>query len=251
MTIDKRIEKLEQGMKRTKRTNAGLCITLCVAMTMLISGAAKEKEIRTKKIVLEDEQGRMRMLLNAVGDKPGMVLYDDMGNCRGELILHSTGHPGLHFYNAEKRENVSLISVQDLAFLTLREENDTISIGKSKSGTGIEMNDKNGIARIKMTLMEVGPYIGLNDKSGVARVSQFEFPDLSGVSVFDENGHTRLNIGMTKDGPSLQLYGEKHALRASLGMSKTRNADGTLITQPESTLLLFDTGGKVIWEAPR
>ena len=74
MNIEERIEKLERGLLRAKRTNACLLIILCLAVGTMISGAAVQtttgetvREINTHKITLIGENGNVRATLSSMG----------------------------------------------------------------------------------------------------------------------------------------------------------------------------------------
>ena len=54
-----------------------------------------------------------------------------------------------------------------------------------------------------------------------------------------------------KNGPALLLSDEKSAVRAMLGASATVTPDGKPISYPESSILLYGPGRKIIWQAPR
>lgn len=52
------------------------------------------------------------------------------------------------------------------------------------------------------------------------------------------------------DGPGLGLWDAKRTTPASLGASQTKIRDGKTISYPESTLLLFDAEGEMLWRTP-
>lgn len=68
----------------------------------------------------------------------------------------------------------------------------------------------------------------------------------------DAAGKMRASLFLTKDGsPSLRLGDKTGRLRAVLGatsLETTKTAEVTI--RPESSLVLLDTDGKVIWQAP-
>lgn len=58
----------------------------------------------------------------------------------------------------------------------------------------------------------------------------------------DEKGKKRVGIAVAADGPGLALCDEKGTVRAALGAVEERSS--------ESSLVLCDKEGKVLWEAP-
>jgi len=263
MTIEERVINLERDLARTKKHNGLLFVVLCLAVAVMISGAAVEskkievvatpkveKEIRAQKIVLVDDEGNMRVSLSAVGDTPGLVLYNEKGMRRGEMSINLFGTTGLYMYNPKGQVNISLSSVKDTAFFVLRNANDTKSVGMS-SEPEISLTDKNGNDRIHLQLADIGPSIQLIDEKCNPRITQSTTKDGSGLIMFDDNGKPRIQLGTIKDGPMLLMADEKGAPRASLGISSTKTPDGKTITYPESTLLLFGPDGKETFQAPR
>jgi hypothetical protein len=215
MTIDERIEKLEQGLTRARRTNAGLLIILCLGVAAMISGAAVEekktevaKMIRAQKIMLEDEKGRPRLFLNGTGEEPGLSLADETGVVRANLLMFM--------------EEPSLV-----------------------------LRDNKGMKRLQAGLTGEGPRIWLNDEKGNTRLSQVVEKEGSGLLVFDDNDKNRIGLFLKKTGPFLEMCDEKEAPRVSLGICSTKTPDGAVTSFPESTLLLFGPDRKVTFQAPR
>jgi hypothetical protein len=73
--------------------------------------------------------------------------------------------------------------------------------------------------------------------------------DGPGLNLLDENGKPRAGLGVSKDGPTLILIDENGKGRATVGVTQTTTPDGRTTTYPESSLLLFGSDGKIIWQA--
>ena len=133
--------------------------------------------------------------------------------------------------------------------------------------------DKNGMKRVELDA-ELSPHLSIYDEIGRLRVALSGPEDGGVLNLFDENGrHCAGLYAGRKLGPQLALMNENGApivwlkasqtetgltlydknrmARAALGTTQTTTPDGKVITYPESSLLLFDPNGHVIWEAPR
>ncbi len=97
MTIEERLEKVEQELSRASRRNRRLlagvvvCIVLAVgawamprpAALLMQDAAKKTKEVRTSSLVIEDEKGRVRVTLGMHRDVgPSLTMYDENGKTR-------------------------------------------------------------------------------------------------------------------------------------------------------------------------
>jgi hypothetical protein len=93
MTIEERLENMERELGRLKRRNRWLLGAILLVVGGLIIPAVFEttafraraevagtaKEIRAKKIVLEDENGKANIGLIVTKDGPGLALFDENG----------------------------------------------------------------------------------------------------------------------------------------------------------------------------
>jgi hypothetical protein len=241
MTIDERIEKLERGLSRAKRTNTALLIILCLAVAVMISGAAVEekktelaKEIRAQKILLEDENGKVRIGLTTTGDEPRLKLLDKNGNVRVKLYVQ----------------------------------------GEFDLEAGLKICDERGTVRSEIKLNANSPSMSLNDYSGQSLIS---FTNTSGMSLFalrsggdsgplirlyadkselemslvDEKKQPRIQSRLRDNGAGIYIGDKDGMNRAAIGCAQTKTSDGKTINYPESSILLFGPDGKELWEAPR
>ncbi len=119
-----------------------------------------------------------------------------------------------------------------------------------EEGAVLSLCDENGKFRTMLRVGKDGSRLDLFDENGKLRTSLCEVKGLNGLILTDENQKPRATLVVTKDGPGLDLFDENENVRASMGTGQTETEDGRVTTYPESSLLLFDQDGYVIWEAP-
>jgi hypothetical protein len=124
-------------------------------------------------------------------------------------------------------------------------------LATNKDGTLLAMVGSDGKRRVCLAVANDEPGLALYDADGKLRASLTLLKDGPTLALSDDNGKPRDVLATNKDGPMLTLLDGNGKNRACLGINKTTTPDGKVITYPESSLLLFDPNGKVIWEAPR
>jgi len=221
MTIEERLENMEQEMGRVKRRNrwllgaillllggfvfAGLSKTTVKPAQAQITGTPEE--IRTKRILIEDENGNVRARLLAIKEGPSLSLWDENGKPRASLHLIKDG-PSLMLLNENGKPGASLNLYKDNRFLTLY--------------------DENGKPRVSLSAYKIG----------------------SDLMLYDENSMLRARLNALKDGPQLMLLDNNFQMRFSAGKAQTLSPDGkAIVERPESSLVLCGPDGKVIWSA--
>ena len=136
--------------------------------------------------------------------------------------------------------------------------------------------DKNGMKRVELDA-EFTPDLCLYDENGSIRVCLGGSEDGGLLNLFDKNGRHSVQLFAggpkgpalillnendkyfmpsvwldgSKTGPVVQIFDKNGKGRAALGVSKTTTPDGKITIYPESSLLLFDPNGNVVWMAPR
>ena len=125
--------------------------------------------------------------------------------------------------------------------------------------------DEDGRARAVLTLGSKGNVsISFYDRYDESRVELGLSPegqpilkllDQGSLEFLDKNGQIRVKVDVTYDGsPSLRLYDEDGRSRAALGCVSLETADtartGSVERRAESSLVLSDKQGKVMWSAP-
>jgi len=112
------------------------------------------------------------------------------------------------------------------------------------------LSDETGQLRAGMMVYDHGPGLLFADTKGKVRSELTMFNDKPRLRFEDEKGNGRVQLSLRSDGPRLSLYGKNKKCRAVLGSTRADNSDGKIVTYPESSLLLFDPNGEVIWQAP-
>lgn len=265
MTIEERLQNLEQELSRAKRRNRWLLVGFGCAVagiSMLWTGRGIEttaqaqgqalRVIRAHAFILEDEKGRERASLLANSGGASLRLHDDTNQGAVLLGVSSEG-TALHLRDKNNRVRAALEGAND------------------EDEPSLALLAEDGKVRAKLRISSQDTSFNLNDAQGV-RVLLDSSQNSSGLRLFDEKAHPRFALRLDKngpglalndakevrvmmrlweDGPSLNLYDEKGQGRATLGKTRVTSSDGRVMIHPESSLLLFGPDNKVIWEAPR
>ena len=155
MTLEERIQKLElelRGTKSQKRMTLGLmAVLLILAMVVVYPRgdiAAKSDftpEIRTRQVVLVDENGKPRCILAMGKEGPGLALSDENGEMRSILRIDTDG-ARLSLYDDKGEPRAVLDAVKD--------------------GSGLALYDQNGKSRAGFFVGTEGPKLTLFDSNG-------------------------------------------------------------------------------------
>jgi len=155
------------------------------------------------------------------------ILEDNNGKLRATLQLDKDG-PRLRLYDENGKTCADLGGSEDGPGLILNHGNNITTLTVGEDMMGLILANTNANPRASLLVGKDGPEFRL----------------------YDENGKTRAVLVVTKDGPILGLYDKNGKTRATLGINQTTTPDGKVIIYPESSLLLSDPNGKVIWMAP-
>jgi len=107
--------------------------------------AALRSEVRTRKVMIEDEDGAVRAALSVSNDWPGLGLYDEKGTLRAVLRLDEDG------------PTLSLGDAKGTPRIWLRMEED---------GPTLALHDKDGSLRALLGVLKYGPGLVLADEKG-------------------------------------------------------------------------------------
>ena len=101
-------------------------------------------------------------------------------------------------------------------------------------------------------LTAMGPGLLTLNSIGVGGLTISSDPDFGLSMVLHDKKTSRATLGLTPEGlPTLTLYDKDGTIRAELGsISLVTTRTGGVEQRPESSLVLFDKAGKVIWSAP-
>jgi hypothetical protein len=144
------------------------------------------QELRTRRLVIEDETGAARAVLEA-STKHGAVLtfYDGSGSIRVALGYLPTGPRG----------------DETVAAFSDAEGVRRLALGTMGGNPLLHFFDSHGRGRIDMTLMD-GEHPGMTfaDENSEARLAMGFVNGLSDISVVGPNGTRRATLSIEKDG---------------------------------------------------
>jgi hypothetical protein len=206
MTTEERLEKLEKELMRGRRFNLWLLAGLGLVIGAWIVGwafrpgtamgqpaEAVAREVRARRFVLEDANGKERALLVVFDDGPRLHFLDENGKFRATLRVDKDGS-GLDMLDEKGNPRAALDAIKDGASLFLSDENGKgrrggalLAVGKVGPGPGLCLLDEKGNPRATLDMSKVGASLHLSDENG--------------------KGDAFLNAG--KDGPGLVLADEK------------------------------------------
>ncbi len=212
----------------------GAACGLVFGMVVLIGGRvwqpAVPEVVRARRFEVVDKDGNTRVRLGPGMKKDwdmpvdGLVLYDGTGKARAALWVFPNGSTELALYDGAERQRVSLAAL-------------SLAVPFGVEHTGSEANaqlkflDSAGNPRAGLSLhSDGGPWLDFQDATGMIRAS--------------------LNL-MDDSSPSLRLWDKKGTSRAVLGTTSLRTVKTAEVRmRPESSVVLFDKDGTVIWQAP-
>ncbi len=212
-TMNERLERLERENRHVKRVGVAALATITAAMLMgQVAPPRASKVVEADEFVLRDGKGAVRAMLGFKAGAPLLSFYDEEQTLRIGLGFAATGLPTVAILNKDGNIRSSL------ALLA----NDT---------TALYLYDRNERPHAVLAVETDGtPSLSLfgKDKEGNA-ILGIDGKGVSGLTLSDQSRITRAVLG------SISL--------------ETRDT-GVIETRPESSLVLFDSAGKVIWSAP-
>jgi hypothetical protein len=116
----------------------------------------------------------------------------------------------------------------------------------------LNLVDHDDRPRAILTAGTNGGGLVLLDGSGQVRLGLAELKSSLGLELYDAIGHSRLHLGLDAgDALSLRLFDKDEKVRATFGSaSLAAVATGATEQTAESSLVLFDKAGKVIFRVP-
>jgi hypothetical protein len=247
LTIEELVQRLEHLERETCRWKVMGITTVIVFCLLLVIGATPGESVR----VWDEVQARR------------FVLLDDHGNTWAELRLEA---PNVQIVDKETRRLV--IGKRPIFSLY---DGDGKRLVNLDGHTGLELYDKTGETRARLGLRGDIPFLNLSHENGEASLSLLDGPRLTitdksaktggHLSLYqgiprlqftDKEGKSRIMIGVKTDGaPAVELYDEGEKTRATLGSASLESSRaGTVEKRSESSLVLFNKDGNVIWSAP-
>ena len=177
MTTDERMKKMEGQLARVRWINC--CLIACIVLSFGVFFISKTfgpktvwaqagvKEIRANSFVLEDENGKTRVLLSSPKEGPVLGMLDENGQARVGLSVYKNG-PVLKLYD-ENGKSRAWLSVD-------------------KDGPALGLGDENGKVRASLVVVNKVPIMLMYDENGKIRTSMAvskEVPTL--LQTRDEN----------------------------------------------------------------
>jgi len=151
MTTIERLERLELDLTETKRalhrSRQILFASILVVLGGLSMAAARDnQEVRANRFVVTDEQGRIRIVLDAPKTGPEVRLLDENGKCRAELQENLLGTSFvLDDWNGNER----------------------VDIGEYRNGeAGLTLSDQRSFHHAKFIEDKISPKLILSDENG-------------------------------------------------------------------------------------
>ncbi|MFH1023792.1 MAG: hypothetical protein V1809_10450 [Planctomycetota bacterium] len=221
MTMEQRLENMERQLARMRRFNCWLL----VAVGMVVGGwlalgvgdlrpstaqAAEgdgkvEKVIRANKFVVEDENGKDRVMLGVIKGGPRLCLLDENSEPRAMLFINKVGS-GLTLSDENDKERVRIIAIKDGSELLLVDENGKIrsALVAFKDRSALSLRDENGKTRAILNVGKDILSLGLLDEKGMPRASLNVVEQLvSSLELNDGVVHSSMQVN--KLGPSMSL----------------------------------------------
>jgi hypothetical protein len=252
------MERLERENRQLKRVGAALLLVLAAG---LLASAARpqSRTVEAERFILKDGGGRTRAVLgvwadtfgkvpalydSSKGDSPSLRFYDTLGQRRAAVGIVKESIGGLEI--SDPAFSASLFPVEFGI-------HDKYSSMKLESH-GLELSGGEGKAGLAV-LPKLGPtlHLGSGEQSKGSVILNLSPDGQANLQFFDKSkAARRAMLTISADGaPSLELFDASGNTRAVLGNSELEAPKtGTVEKRPESSLVLFDKDGKVIWQAP-
>lgn len=211
--MNERLDRLERENRHVKRVGvAALATITAVILTGQAAPPRAPKVVEADEFVLRDGKGAVRAMLGFRGGAPLLSFYDEEQTLRVGLGFTPAGLPTVAILSKDGNIRSSLTVLA----------NDT---------TALYLYDQNERPHAVLAVKTDGtPSLSVfgKDKEGTA-ILGIDGKGVSGLTLSDQSGITRAVLG------SISL--------------ETRDT-GVIETRPESSVVLFDNAGKVIWSAP-
>jgi len=120
----------------------------------------------------------------------------------------------------------------------------------SDGSNSLRLHDENGKVRAVLSQSPSGPNLALFDENENARAVFGKYSQGPMLALFDENGEIRADLSQNSKGSGLSLLDANGGTGVLLRTAQTTTPDRKTTTYPESSLLMCDPNGDVIWSAP-
>jgi hypothetical protein len=212
-----------------------------------------------------DEEGTARIVGGVVSGSPVLGLSDERGELRAAVCVSPEEGASL-LLKYESGDTAVLAQVgPDGPVVQVLGHGDKAcaSIGITTDGAVLELlNGKGEMCALLRRSSDGGAYLAVASEKDKATAVLGAREGDSGLNLADEKGNLRVTPGAGMGTPCLQIVDENGTLRAAMGKTDPERAPigardagtpqprGAAERKEESSLVLFDPNGKVLWEAP-
>ena len=148
--VEKRLERLERSLRRVKL--AAVVLVVAAGALALLGQAGPQKTVIAERFVMQDPQGRQRLIIGMVPEGPSLGIYDERGVARlFAAIAKDRPFVSLNDGNNKARAELAIDSGQN-AVLKLRDarENERLAAGVDEKGVAqVKFSDEK---RVRMSL---------------------------------------------------------------------------------------------------
>ncbi len=247
-----RMERLERASRRWKLV--GLMGLASIAAVVLMGQAAVpavSDEVRTRKLVIVDDEGRPRAVLAAEKDGVTLSLADEAGTNRVVLGTSKEGAQlSLRDETGKTRARLGALRFEPALDLLDREARVQVNLTAHLAGSELCLRDPGGSAKAElMAVAAFGPRLRLGDdaEAGVFVSGRVDAPELW---LHSRSTGSAAGLKAGKGGPSLSLR-DAEGSRATLGSQAAEDlAPGTAPNPSAASLVLLDKEKNVVWKAP-
>ena len=262
-----RLERVEQELRWWRRLGAACAVMLAFVTLLGATRARIPDEIRAKRFVLQDGQGKERARLEVVAPDWTALTFEGEAGTTARVELGVTGSaPGLILRDLKEKEATEAgLRVQDggpLMWLEGKGQRARLGmLGGGKLTLTLLDRKTQSTTSVDTDALEMGAnnkYVRVDADGLFARADAtkpLESPEAlvtASSLAFKDKGQVRATAGLWPDGsPRIALYDANKNTRAVFGSTELETRKTRERTRlPESSLVLFDKDGKVIWQAP-
>ena len=234
--IVKRLALLEKKHRNQKRLNNILIIVLLCSLSFAFTKTEKFDIIRAKGIVIEDANGKDRILIGTPIPFSKDRVFTDSAKVRkhwASRMIKDNPDLFMKYYKDYKTSSSGIVFMNENGF-------DRVLVGDdlADANTGVRMFDIAGITWNDKDGFELGGAgVNTNKTDGTARAV---------VGVDDPNGGEAVHIMALEEGTKGLLIGD-YENTILIGMSKK---EGKVFKNKDkfSGIKYFDKSGKLVWE---
>jgi len=209
-------------------------------------------ELRARLAAVERSARRSRILLwvAIAAAAAGAVRPWSAGAANAPEVIKARG---LVIVDDRGTRRVALLPTNTVTDLSLFDEGGKLrsELVENRSQTKLVFFDAAGNDRVFLSADQQRAGIALSDTSHRLRARMVEGDDASGLNLYDPAGNPGAVLTAGGEGRGLAIYDKRQDIRAVLGSYRLKSPKSSAVERrPESSLLLFDEGGAVLWKTP-